>query len=183
MVRCLHTPGGMQGMIVIALAMLGALTACAGPRSGGGGAPTTDRSALVERGHYLVRIMDCTGCHTPGALGGTPDPSRPLAGADVGFAYPGGVVYPPNLTSDRETGLGDWTDAQIAAAVRQGVSRDGRPLVPIMPWPSYSALTPDDTAALVAYLRTVPAIRQPTPRPVRAGQTPPTPYVTIVKPR
>jgi len=173
----------MHAIVLTVLIVSGGLAACASP----GGAPTAagrvEVSTLVERGHYLVRIMDCAGCHTPGALGGRPDPARPLAGADIGFGYPGGVVYAPNLTSDRETGLGEWTDAQIAAAVRQGVGRDKRALVPIMPWPSYSALTPEDMAALIAYLRTVPAIRQPTPRPVRAGERPPTPYLTIVRPR
>jgi mono/diheme cytochrome c family protein len=169
--------------LMLTVLLAAALTACAGPAGGPTPTPRADGPGLVERGHYLVRIMDCTGCHTPGALSGRPDAARPLAGADVGFGYPGGVVYAPNLTSDRETGLGSWTDAEIAAAVRQGVGRDKRALVPIMPWPSYSALTPEDMAALIAYLRTVPAIRQPTPRPVRAGERPPTPYLTIVRPR
>jgi mono/diheme cytochrome c family protein len=61
----------------------------------------------VARGAYLAAIMDCTGCHTPGALAGQPDFDRLLGGADIGFEIPGlGVFYPPNLTSDRDTGLG-----------------------------------------------------------------------------
>ncbi len=93
-----------------------------------------------SRGQYLVRITDCGGCHTPGALAGKPDASRQLAGSDIGFGGPWGVAYPRNLTPDKETGLGAWTDAEIIRALRQGQSRDGRPLAPIMPWPSYAAL-------------------------------------------
>jgi mono/diheme cytochrome c family protein len=60
-----------------------------------------------DRGAYLVRIMDCSGCHTPGALKGQADESRYLGGADAGFEIPGlGIFYPPNLTPDPETGLG-----------------------------------------------------------------------------
>jgi mono/diheme cytochrome c family protein len=168
--------------LVLTVALLGACArAPVEPAAATRGAD--DRGALVARGHYLVRIMDCAGCHTPGALRGQPDPSKSLAGSDVGFEFPGGVVYPPNLTSDPATGLGSWSDAQIAAAIRQGVGRDGRALVPIMPWPSYSALTPHDTAALVAYLRTVPAVRSVVLRRVGPDETPPAPYITVVTPR
>jgi mono/diheme cytochrome c family protein len=122
------------------LLAVGALAGCAsGSRPSG--------ASAVERGHYLARIMDCTGCHTPGALVGRPDTDRYLAGADVGFGTPLGIVYPPNLTPDPVTGLGRWTDAEIARAIRQGVRPDGRALVPVMPWPSYSALTEADVAA------------------------------------
>ena len=82
--------------------------------------------ALVERGAYLVAIMDCTGCHTDGALIGQPDPARFLAGSEIGFGGPpppgassGPVVYPPNLTPDVETGLGAWSDEEIMRAFRR----------------------------------------------------------------
>lgn len=140
-------------------------------------------SDVIERGHYLTRIMDCGGCHTPGALTGQPDTSRLLAGSDIGFGTPAGVVYPQNLTPDPDTGLGRWSDAEIARAIRQGVSRDGRALLPVMPWPSYSALTEPDTAALVAYLRTLPAVRTHALARAAPGQTPPAPYLTITTPR
>jgi mono/diheme cytochrome c family protein len=127
--------------------------------------------------------MDCGGCHTPGALLGKPDFSRRLAGSDIGFGVPGvGVVYPPNLTADRDTGLGKWTDEEIARAIRHGIRRDGRQLVPIMPWPSYSALTDGDAAALVAYLRQLTPVRNDTPAFARDGQKPSAPYLTVVKP-
>ena len=137
----------------------------------------------VTRGQYLSKIMDCGGCHTPGSLGaGRADPDRVLGGSDVGFQFPGGVVYPPNLTPDPNAGLGRWTDEEIMRAVRQGVSRDGRTLVPIMPWPSYAVLTDDDARALIAYLRSIPPIPKRTPANVKQGDKPTAPYVTVVKP-
>ena len=65
----------------------------------------------IERGKYLVTIMSCTDCHTPGYFLGKPDNARVLGGSDVGFKIPPGVVHGPNLTNDKETGLGNWTDA------------------------------------------------------------------------
>ncbi|HEY3068457.1 MAG TPA: cytochrome c [Methylomirabilota bacterium] len=141
------------------------------------------REALVARGQYLATIMDCAGCHTPGALRGKPDANRALAGSDVGFGTPAGVVYPTNLTPDPDTGLGRWTEAEIVRAIRQGESRDGRVLVPVMPWPSYSVLRADDVRALVAFLRSVPPVRHATPRNAKPGETPSAPYLTIVTPR
>lgn len=140
-------------------------------------------SADVARGQYLTSIMDCAGCHTPGALAGKPDSARWLAGSDVGFALPGGgVVYPPNLTPDSETGLGQWSEEEIARAVRLGQSRNGRVLVPIMPWPSYSVLTEVDARAIAAYLKSVPAVRFAVPRGTRAGERPEAPYVSVITP-
>jgi len=102
-----------------------------------------------KRGAYLAQIMDCGGCHTPGALTGQPDMKRAFAGSDIGFGIPDvGVFYPPNLTPDPETGLGRWTQAQIVAAVRNGVRPDGRVLAPIMPWKSYAVLSDADAKAL-----------------------------------
>jgi mono/diheme cytochrome c family protein len=147
------------------------------------GSRNAGESERVTRGRYLVTIMDCTGCHTPGALGGQPDPSRYLAGATVGFGFPGGVVYPPNLTPDPETGLGRWTDAEIIRAFRHGQSRDGRPLVPIMPWPSYAAITESDAQAVVAFLRTIPPIRHQAPRNAKPGERAPAPYMTLTEPK
>src|SRR4051794_18691776 len=71
----------------------------------------------LSRGEYLATIMDCGGCHTTGALAGQPDPKMNLAGSTIGFGMPNvGVFWPPNLTSDRETGLGSWSEADIVKA-------------------------------------------------------------------
>jgi mono/diheme cytochrome c family protein len=140
-------------------------------------------SSAIDRGHYLARLMDCTGCHTPGALIGRPDTDRQLAGSDVGFGTPAGIVYPPNLTPDRDTGLGRWSDAEIVRAVRQGLRPDGRALLPVMPWPSYSALTEADAAALVAYLRTLRPVRNQVPPRTPPGAAAPAPYLSVTTPR
>lgn len=141
------------------------------------------REALIARGQYLATIMDCGGCHTPGALAGKPDGSRAFAGSDVGFRTAAGVVYPTNLTPDPDTGLGRWSDAEIMRAIREGKSRDGRVLSTVMPWPAYSVLRADDLRALVAFLRSLPPVRQATPRNAKPGETPSAPYLTIVAPK
>ena len=147
-------------------------------------APARAQDAEARRGEYLSRIMDCGGCHTPGALAGRPDPRLNLAGSDIGFAIPElGYFYPPNLTPDPETGLGRWTAEQIVTAIRTGVRPDGRILVPIMPWHSYAALTDDDARALVRYLRGLPPIRNAAPPMTASGEAPPGPYLTVVVPR
>lgn len=140
-------------------------------------------AADAGRGEYLATIMDCAGCHTGGALLGAPDPARHLAGAEVGFQIPGlGVFYPPNLTSDAKTGLGDWSAQEIINAVREGVRPDGRQLAPVMPWPNYAALTDDDAAALAAYIKGLPPIRFGAPGPFGPDETPTSPYLAVQVP-
>lgn len=147
------------------------------------GASSRAASAEVERGEYLATIMDCAGCHTPGALAGQPDFDRRLAGSSIGFALPGGgVVYPKNLTPDAETGLGRWSEDEIARAVRRGQGRDGRVLIPVMPWPSYAVLTEGDARAIAAYLKSVPAVRFEVPRDLRPGEKPAAPYLAVINP-
>jgi mono/diheme cytochrome c family protein len=137
----------------------------------------------VERGAYLASIMDCTGCHTGGALVGAPDPARHLAGSDIGFQVPGlGVFYPPNLTSDKETGLGNWSEDEIIAAVRTGARPDGRMLAPVMPWLSYAALTDEDARALAAYIKSLPPVAFKAPGPFGESEAPTAPYLTVVMP-
>jgi mono/diheme cytochrome c family protein len=137
----------------------------------------------LARGQYLAAIMDCGGCHTGGALIGKPDPALALAGSAIGFQIPEvGTFYPPNLTPDRDTGLGAWSTAEIVAAVRTGVRPDGRILVPIMPWHAYAALTDADAAALAAYLKSIPPVRNATPPITGPSETPPAPYFAVVVP-
>jgi mono/diheme cytochrome c family protein len=137
----------------------------------------------ADRGEYLARIMDCGGCHTPGALAGKPDQARYLAGSDIGFAIPGlGTFFPPNLTPDEETGTGRWTEEDIIRAVRTGVRPDGRQLAPVMPWHAYSALTDEDALALAGYLKRLPPVQNTVLPPHGPSQTPPAPYLTVVAP-
>lgn len=135
------------------------------------------------RGAYLAAIMDCGGCHTGGALIGKPDPALHLAGSGIGFQIPDlGTFDPPNLTADRETGLGAWSEAEIITAVRTGVRPDGRILAPVMPWHAYGHLTDEDAGALAHYLATLPPVRHAAPPPTGPSETPPAPYLTVVVP-
>ncbi|MBL8704998.1 MAG: c-type cytochrome [Rhodospirillales bacterium] len=138
----------------------------------------------VKRGEYLATIMDCTGCHTPGALIGKPEQARALSGSTIGFAIPAlGIFYPPNLTPDRETGLGKWTEGEIVKAVRTGETPSGRTLVPIMPYHSYARLTDADAQALAAYLKSLKPIRHQAPAPTGPQEKPKAPYLTLVVPQ
>ncbi|MGE0725983.1 MAG: cytochrome c [Alphaproteobacteria bacterium] len=142
------------------------------------------QDSRAARGKYLATIMDCHGCHTTGAFTGKPDPAKHLAGELVGFAIPGlGTFYPPNLTPDRETGIGGWSEAQIVTALRTGVRPDGRQLAPIMPWPSYAALTDTDARALAAYLKSISAVRQSVPGPFGPNETPSHPFLAVTAPK
>jgi mono/diheme cytochrome c family protein len=137
----------------------------------------------VERGAYLAQIMDCGGCHNTGAFTPTPNLTTPLAGSDIGFEIPGlGIFYPPNLTPDKKTGLGDWTDEQVIAAFTTGVRPDGRQLAPSMPWMSYGHINKDDATALVAYLRSLPAADHKVPGPFGAQEKATAPYMTVKMP-
>jgi mono/diheme cytochrome c family protein len=135
----------------------------------------------VARGKYLVTLGGCNDCHTPGALLGKPDFSRALGGSEVGFAIPGlGVFAGPNLTPDKETGLGKWTDDQIIAAMTAGTTPEGRRLAPIMPYAALSHLTSDDAHAIVAYLRSLPPVKNAVPGPFGPKETPTTLVFVIV---
>jgi mono/diheme cytochrome c family protein len=123
-----------------------------------------ERAAMVARGEYLVTVAGCGTCHTPGYFFGHADRTRWLAGSDVGFAVPKqGVFVPPNLTPDRETGLGRWSRAQIIAAFTKGMRPDGRKLSSIMPWRDYARLTGRDALAIADYLQSLKPVKQAVP--------------------
>lgn len=124
------------------------------------GLAAPDRADRVAYGGYLADIGHCMHCHTPLHAGAPmPDESRVGAG---GLAFPGpwGVVVSANITSDRATGLGAWTDQQLKDAITKGVRPDGSRLVGPMPVANYANMTAEDLDALVAWLRTVPAVSQ-----------------------
>jgi hypothetical protein len=148
----------------------------------------------VERGKYLVTVMDCHGCHTPFKMG-QPDMTRMLIGhpqdiriaaapplpaggvwgatvseTNTAWAGPWGVSFTSNLTPDRTTGLGAWSEEMFVNAIRRGKhlgAAGGRNILPPMPWPSYAALTDVDLKAIFAYLRTIPAVVNRVPAPIR----------------
>jgi mono/diheme cytochrome c family protein len=136
----------------------------------------------IERGKYLVTIASCDTCHTPGVLLGKPDLTRTLAGSEVGFGIPGvGVFVGGNLTPDKETGLGDWTDEQIIAAITKGETPSGRKLFPVMPWPDLAHLSPNDAQAIAAYLKSLPPVKNAVPGPFGPKDVPST-FVSVVVP-
>ena len=121
-----------------------------------------DSPSAVERGRYLAEAMTgCPACHSPideSRPGDFPVADMLYAGRTFTGAFPGTIVA-PNLTPDPETGIGAWTDGEIVRAIREGVSRDGRPLFPLMNYPHYRDLSDEDVLAIVAYLRTMKPIR------------------------
>ncbi len=123
----------------------------------------------LARGKYLVSVMACTDCHTPGSFWGAPDTARFLAGSEMGWAGPWGVVYARNLTPD-SSGLATWTEDQIVTAIRTGNRPDGRQLAPIMPWTDLTHLTDDDAHAIAAYLKNLPAVVHRVPDPLPPGK-------------
>lgn len=135
----------------------------------------------VERGKYLATVGGCGDCHTPGHFLGKPDASRLLGGSEVGFHVPGlGVFHGPNLTPDKETGLGGWTNAQIVAAITRGRRPDGRQLAPVMPYPALAALTPADADAIAVYLKSLPPVRNKVPGPFGPNDKPTAFVLTIL---
>jgi mono/diheme cytochrome c family protein len=127
--------------------------------------------AQITRGEYLVTIGGCNDCHTPGYFFGKPDMSRFLGGSDVGFEIPGvGVVVGPNITPDKETGIGSWSLEQIVTAIQTGQRPDGRVLAPIMPWHAFAQLTADDAMAIAAFLQNAKSVKNNVPDPVKPGE-------------
>ncbi len=118
---------------------------------------------LLERGDYLVNsIVACGNCHTPQTPSG-PQRGMELAGQFV-IETPAFKAYAPNITPDLDTGIGGWSDIQIADAIRNGRHPDGSLLGPPMPFEYYRKMSDRDVAAVVAYLRSVPAVRNEVPR-------------------
>lgn len=107
----------------------------------------------IERGGYLARAADCTACHTR-----TSD--EPYAGG-VAFSTPFGSLYAPNISSDPEHGIGDWSEAEFRRALKQGIAKGGVRLYPAMPYTAYTRLTDQDIAALWAYFQQVEPQDQP----------------------
>jgi hypothetical protein len=150
----------------------------------------TPKEDPVSRGKYLVTTLACNDCHTPfkmGPNGPEPDMTKMLSGhpesmplppppeptgpwiwggAATNTAYygPWGITYSPNITPDQNTGLGIWTEDIFIKAIRTGKHfGTSRPIMPPMPWQSYSQLNDEDLKAMYAYLRTIPPIKNTVP--------------------
>ncbi len=109
-------------------------------------APGTARAddALVKRGEYLTRAADCAACHN------SPSGQAWVGGRE--FKLPMGVLYSPNITPDRDTGIGQYTDDEWVSMMHDGIGRGGRHLYPAMPYNSYTGMSRDDALAIKAYM-------------------------------
>jgi mono/diheme cytochrome c family protein len=117
----------------------------------------------LERGTYLMQsIVACGNCHTPKGPDGE-IPGMELAG---GFKFDEKpfTAYAPNITPDKETGVGNWTDAQLIKAIREGIRPDGSIIGPPMPMVLYRGLSDTDVKAIIAYLRNVKPVRNEVPK-------------------
>jgi mono/diheme cytochrome c family protein len=113
------------------------------------------RTSMVERGAYLTRAADCVACHTSGG-------GKEYAGG-LAIRLPFGTLYSTNITPDKETGVGNYSDQDFLDAVRRGVRRDGARLYPAMPYASYSYMTDADVLAIKAYLFSLPPVHAKAP--------------------
>jgi mono/diheme cytochrome c family protein len=135
------------------------------------GAQAATDATLVARGRYLAIAGDCAACHTAAGR-------APFSGG-LAIASPLGPIYASNITPSGKAGIGGWTEAQFARALRAGVRADGSHLYPAMPYTAYAKLSDADTAALYAYFRQgvaavdtpAPATRLPFPFNVRASMS------------
>ena len=162
--------------IVLSLAALSAVAGCRQP-SREAPAPAARRgpralrdvtyertAARLERGRYLTEgVLQCFGCHSDR------DPTKPGAPPMAGRKGAGHVwedrpwLVSPNLTPDRETGAGTWTDDMFARAIREGIGHDGRVLHPQMWYGSFRSLSDEDLASVIVYLRSLDPVRNPLP--------------------
>ena len=110
-------------------------------------------ASVVQRGEYLARAADCGACHSA--------PGRPAYSGGLAFVLPFGTLYSTNITPDKDTGIGEYSDAEFLAALRKGVGRNGKRLYPAMPFVSYSTMTDADGLAIKAYLFSVQPVHAP----------------------
>lgn len=133
-----------------------------GSKTSSSGDSGSTKSSKPVDGKDLVTQLDCGGCHTgnAGELAGNETPVK------------GTEQYPPNLTPDKDTGLGDWSDDQIAKAIKTGVDDEGAQLCPKMP--HFKDLTDEEVTAIVGYLRTLKAVKHDIPEsicpPLKTGE-------------
>ncbi len=148
--RLLSVAGVLIAVVIVFCAYKVFRPEGAEPQAPVAGAPAS-MTSQIQRGEYLAKAADCVACHT--APGG-----KPFAGG-FRFSLPFGAIYGTNITADKETGIGNWTDDQFVAAVREGVSPQGN-LYPAMPYPSYTGMSREDVLAIKAWLFSLPPVKQ-----------------------
>ena len=126
------------------------------PGSSSTGVPAELANAsLIQKGEYLARAADCQACHST-------EGGQPFAGGRP-FVLPFGTMYSTNITPDKKTGIGEYTDAEFIRALHQGIGRDGTRFYPAMPYASYTYMTDDDALAIKAYLFSLQPVDAPRP--------------------
>ena len=165
-------------------------------------ATTVPAQTPVERGKYLTLVGGCNDCHTPkkfGPNGPEADMTKELSGHPAGeklkpvpatligpegygtvtnnhlsaWVGPWGVSFAMNLTPDKETGLGSWTEMMFVDALKKGKHQGtGRPILPPMPWNWYMNMTEEDLKAVFAYLQSLPPVKNPIPEPLPPDKIP-----------
>lgn len=165
---------------ISSLVVCGILTCLAGTAA-------AQNDDLLVRGNYLMNgVVACANCHAAHDDKGNVVPSLGPSGGMV-FEAPVFKAYAPNITPDRKTGIGNWTDAQLARAIRDGIRPDGTLIGPPMPIPFYRHLSDKDLAAIIAYLRAQPAVAHAVPRstysvPLPASYGPPVTHASAPSP-
>ena len=184
-------------MVAAIAALSGALLGAIGPNGQDGAASLEKQKARVKRGEHLVNTMACHDCHTPWALGPkgpAPDMSRALSGhpsdmimpppppasgpwighmaaTNTAWAGPWGVSFTANLTPDKETGLGTWTEDMFIATMRTGRHQGkGRRILPPMPVQILNALDDEDLKSVFAYLQSLPPAKNKVPVPIEPAE-------------
>jgi mono/diheme cytochrome c family protein len=165
---------GIAVFVVVILAVVGiSLTIGWRPFIGPKTRALTDRKfeatpERLKRGAYLVEhVVGCTYCHTPQEEGPNgPEIVTAKKGSGQIFLIPGlpGTLVAPNITPDPETGVGNFTDDQLARAIREGISHGGQTLFPMMPYVHYRRMSDEDLASVVVYIRSLPPVPNPLPR-------------------
>ena len=181
-------------LMVLALAAFsGAMLRAIGDEAQGATGGAAQNKARVDRGAYLVSMMGCNDCHTPwkmGPKGPEPDMTRALTGhpqdvvlppapaasgpwiwhgaaTNTAFAGPWGVSFTANLTPDKETGLGSWTEEMFIATMRTARHQGkGRPILPPMPVKMIGKATDEDLKSIFAYLQSLAPVKNKVPAPI-----------------
>jgi mono/diheme cytochrome c family protein len=117
---------------------------------------TSPNAEQLRRGQYLVTAGDCMSCHLR-------EGGEALAGG-LGLNTPFGVIYTPNITSDKETGIGEWTADQFYRAMHKGIDDEGDNLYPAFPYPWFTLVSREDDDAILAFLKTTPAVKYTPPK-------------------
>ncbi|PYV70362.1 MAG: hypothetical protein DMG96_31445 [Acidobacteria bacterium] len=123
--------------------------------------------ARLERGKYIATSMGCFYCHSPHDWSKRDHPiPNGMEGSGQQLPYtdlPGRIIA-PNITPDKDSGAGNWSDDALARAIREGIGHDDRTMFPIMPYQHYRTMSDEDLASVVVYLRSLPAVRNPLPQ-------------------